>query len=86
MVSSGHYKNENLIKLKELSDKICSSDFSQDDEESDYKEVVGEIVNIIENSNDIIEEQENDDKKLKCYEAMCGELKKILTKIKTNLK
>jgi hypothetical protein len=84
MVSSNHYKNENLIKLKELSDKICETELSSGEDNS-YKEVVDEITKLVENSDDEIQVHKTKDHKLKCYEGMCLELKKILTKIKTTI-
>ena len=83
MVSANYVKNENLIKLKELSDKLCSVDYKENiKEEMCYKEVVGEISDVIEDSEEILFEEQNSDNKLKCYETMCSRLKLIVNKFK----
>lgn len=89
MVSASFHPNENLLKLRELSDKLCAyynddnNDVSTND---DYKEIILEISNLVENSGNTINQEKKKDDKLKCYESMCFELKNILKKIKTNLK
>jgi hypothetical protein len=71
-------KNENLIKLKELSDKICDAQANK----TNYKEAVDEMVDVIEHSEDIIEDEKNADNKIKCYESMFSKLKLILNNFK----
>jgi alpha-N-acetylglucosamine transferase len=79
MVSTTYGKSENLIKLKELSDKLCNVN-SEDDVQ--YKDAVNEIANIVEVSEDVIVDEDNANDKLKCYEIMCSKLKIILNKFK----
>lgn len=79
MVSTTYAKSENLIKLKELSDKLCNVN-SEDDVQ--YKDAVNEIANIVEVSEDVIVDEDNTNDKLKCYEIMCSKLKIILNKFK----
>lgn len=78
MFFEGRVKNENLIKLKELSDKICSVQASK----TNYKGAVDEMVGIIENSEDMIIDEENAGDKIKCYESMFSKLKLILNNFK----
>lgn len=78
MVSANHVKNENLIKLKELSDIICKTETDK----GNYKEAVGEIADVIEHSEDMIEDAQNTDNKIKCYESMFSKLKLILNNFK----
>jgi hypothetical protein len=78
MVSANHVKNENLIKLRELSDKICSVEANT----TDYKEAVCEMADVIEHSEDMIEDANNTDNKIKCYESMFSKLKLILNNFK----
>jgi Mg2+ and Co2+ transporter CorA len=80
MVSTYRDKNENLIKLKELSDKICKVEADTDN----YKDVVEEIADVIENSEDIIVDERDRDNKLKCYESMFSKLKLIINNFKIN--
>jgi hypothetical protein len=78
MFSEGSIKNENLIKLRELSDKICGAQASK----TNYKGAVDEMVDVIEHSEDMIEDEENTDNKIKCYESMFHKLKLILNNFK----
>lgn len=83
MVSTNYVKNENLIKLRELSDKLCSIDYNKvTSEEIKYKDVVGEISEVIEDSEETLFEVKDNDNKLKCYETMCYKLKLIVNKFK----
>ena len=75
--------NENLLKLRELSDKICESELKTPiNDSNEYKEVVHEITDLVQNVGNTIGVEKNKATKLKCYENMCEELKKILHKIK----
>ena len=82
MVSTTYAKSENLIKLKELSDKLCSVDNEETNDNVQYKDAVNEIANIVDYSEDVIFDENNPDNKLKCYEIMCSKLKIILNKFK----
>lgn len=81
MVHQSYTKSENLIKLKELSDKLCESSFQTVESDDNYKKVFGEISNVIENSEDLVDDVTTTDEKIKCYESMCSKLKGIVNKI-----
>jgi hypothetical protein len=72
--------NENLTKLKELSERICSFELNKNDDSC--KIVLGEIIDIIENSQTVLLNENDKESKLLCYESMCFKLKSILKKIK----
>ena len=81
MVHQSYSKSENLIKLKELSDKLCEPSFQTVESDDNYKKVFGEISNVIENSEDLVDDVTTTDEKIKCYESMCSKLKGIVNKI-----
>lgn len=81
-----NYYNDNLLKLKELSDKICQLDYEKNHcDVCDYKNIVIEIVNLIELSKEVISSQPDNERKLECYEEMCCELKEIIKKVGNNI-
>lgn len=69
--------NENILKLRELTKKICSttSDF-------DYKAVVDELKKVISEGKVVIEKSESNETKIGCYESMCVAVMKIINKVK----
>jgi hypothetical protein len=69
--------NENILKLRELTKKICSttSDF-------DYKAVVDELKEVISVGKVDIDKSDCDEAKIGCYESMCMAVMKIINKVK----
>jgi ribosomal protein S20 len=70
--------SENILKLRELTDQICS----REESEEEYKKVVKELKNIVEKGVIEIENSKTPKSKMKCYENMCSTIKTILTSIK----
>lgn len=71
--------NENITKLRELTDKICKGEVSDDNL---FVEIIKEIKAVIdEQEKDLLSMQSNV-KKIKCYENMCSKIKIILEKFK----
>lgn len=74
--------HENLIKLKELSDKICASENNELTTENENKKVIKEIKKTIDTEFEEIKTQKTEVGKLKCYEKMFLHLKIILNNCK----
>ena len=70
--------SENILKLRELTDKICS----REDSEVEYKKVVKQLKNIVDKGVVEIENSQTPKSKMKCYENMCATIKTILNSIK----
>ena len=63
--------NENILKLRELTDKLCTMP----------DETVGtmrEIKSIIKENEEILKVTKSDRKKIKCYEVLFDKIKSIL--------
>jgi len=71
------HPNENIIKLRELSNILCTI---IDDKTSE--KMIYEIKNIVEVENEHVNQLDNKDAKIMCYENMCTKLKIILNKFK----
>jgi len=67
--------NENILKLRELSDKLC--EISTDD----YKIIVKKLKNIVDNGKDEIEKSTSSQSKIKCYESMCATITNLLNNV-----
>ena len=74
--------NENLNKLKELSEKICANELEDKKKESSSSILVEEIKKTIDLDTVIINEQKTNDDKLNCYEKMFQHLKIMLGNFK----
>ena len=70
--------NENILKLRELTDKICKTS----PDENDYKLVVNELKKVIKEGKEEIDKSINDETKVNCYETMCMAVINIINKIK----
>jgi|688.fasta_scaffold988297_2 hypothetical protein len=63
--------NENILKLRELTDKLCTMP----------DETVGtmrEIKSVIKENEEILKVTKSDRKKIKCYEVLFDKIKSIL--------
>ena len=67
--------SENMIKLKELSDKLCKTN------DNDYKIIVKKLKTIVDNGKSEIENAENAQSKIKCYESMCTTVTNLLSTV-----
>lgn len=65
--------NENLLKLRELSDKICGKY-----ETIDYEMVVNELKSLLEVTNQELAKLSTPSQKLKYYNRMCEEFNIII--------
>jgi hypothetical protein len=70
-------KNENLIKLKELTEKI-----SKDLPNTEYKSIIKELKTIINKGEEEIYHISNPTKKLACYEKLCSSMNNFLNNLK----
>lgn len=64
--------SDNIIKLRELTNKICNS------VDVDYFDIVNEIKNIISTSSRTIDFEKNKDKKIRIYELMVERIQSIV--------
>jgi len=69
--------NENILKLRELTDKMCSNSI-----DNEYKKVVQELKKVISEGKDIIDKSSTDENKINCYESMCITVMNIINKVK----
>jgi hypothetical protein len=65
-------ESENMVKLKELTNKISSSTNRK------YSTIVKELKNIVDEGKKEIEKNVNPQSKMKCYETMCSKITSIL--------
>jgi hypothetical protein len=72
-------KSENLIKLKELTDKICSMEDSKC--ECTCKSTVSKIKDILNEEIGNIGRAKTKQEKFSCYERMCQTITNLLNKI-----
>jgi hypothetical protein len=75
------FQNENLVRLKELSDKICLLQDSKC-KKCECKDIVLEIKNIIEIEVNNIAIAKTKNQKFNCYERMCFAITNLIKKIK----
>lgn len=73
--------NDNLKKLKELSDKLCDYDTKDIMEPEDLKNTLLRIKQVVESEEENLKSVDKD-KRLKGYERMCFKLNIILNKLK----
>ncbi len=66
--------NENLLKLRELSDEICAK--------YDYDVIINHLKDVIEKGKENAKTFKTANNKIKCYETMCLEITEILKSIK----
>ena len=69
--------NENILKLRELANKICNSST-----EFNYKSIVDELKHVINEGKADIDKSECDETKINCYESMCVAVMSIINKVK----
>jgi hypothetical protein len=69
--------NENILKLRELTNKICNSK-----SDYDYKSIVDELKQVISEGKVVIEKSECNETKIGCYESMCVAVMNIINKVK----
>ncbi len=74
--------NTNLVKLKELSDKLCLNSFEENNDDDNNKIIASEINKIIDLEASEIGNQKDINKKVKCYEKMFYDLKIMVSQFK----
>ncbi len=74
--------NDNLAKLKELSDKICANEVSAIIKEDDSFVLVEEIKKTIDTEYKVINDEDNKEEKLNCYEKMFQKLQIMINNFK----
>ena len=67
--------NDNLIRLKKLSEKLCEAP------NDEYKNIVKELKKVVDEGHLIIEESVTTKSKIKCYESMCFKITNILSAV-----
>lgn len=66
-------KNENLIRLKELTEKI-----SKQNPNDEYKNILIELKKIMNEGQEKIQELNDSDNKLACYKNICSTINNFL--------
>jgi hypothetical protein len=69
--------SENILQLRELSNKICAN--NQYDEQ--YRAVINEMKKMVEESKHQIDVTTTPREKVKCYEKMCVAITNLLKKL-----
>lgn len=69
--------SENILKLRELTEKLCSLNYDDD------KEKLDKIKSILYENKKQIDLYKTEKNKLKCYENLCSTLINLLTEPKT---
>jgi hypothetical protein len=67
--------NENILKLRELSEKLCQTPSDE------YRNIVKKLKNIVESGKDEIEKTTSSQTKIKCYESMCATITNLLNSV-----
>lgn len=70
--------SENILKLRELNQKLTSESEHPDE----YKKIVDELKKILECGKQEATETTTSTSKIKCYENMCSKITMILNKLK----
>ncbi len=70
--------NDNILKLRELADKLCGDQ----NPKTPHKQVLDEIRFVLESESENLAKERSRDWKLKCYENMSNRIKIILDKLK----
>lgn len=70
-------KNENLLRLKELTETLCATTPSDE-----YSKILTQLKNIVDEGKIKVESYTTTNSKIKCYENMCVTITKILNKVK----
>jgi vacuolar-type H+-ATPase subunit H len=69
--------NENILKLRKLTEKLNSEMF-----DGDYKIIVKKLKKIVDDGRKEINKIDSEETKIKCYEAMCSDITTLLTNTK----
>lgn len=69
--------SENILKLRELTEKMC--DMSH---EKDYEDVIKKVKKTIDEGTEEVNVSPNAQTKVKCYEKMCNTIITLLSTIK----
>jgi len=69
--------NENILKLRELTDKMCQTTKT----DGEYKIVVKKLKKVIDDGKKLLDASKTNISKITCYEAMCIEIMSLLNEI-----
>jgi len=69
--------SENILKLRELTEKI-----SKTDREDEYKILVKKLKQIVDDGKSQIHESTSSQSKINCYEKMCSMITSMLSTVK----
>jgi hypothetical protein len=70
--------SDNILKIRALTEQICK----EENTDLEYKKVVRQLKNIVDEGVKEIEISETPKTKMKCYENMCKTIKTLLNSIK----
>lgn len=70
-------KNDNLLKLRELSEKISSIS----NNEGNYEIVLKKLKSVVDEGKNKITDSKSAQSKIKCYEKMCTTITSILNNV-----
>jgi len=68
--------SENILRLRELTERLTTT------KEDDYKVIVKQLKDIVDEGKSILEESDCTESKIKCYETMCSRITILLTNVK----
>jgi hypothetical protein len=68
--------NENILKLRELSDELCGLS------NSEYKAIVKQLKKMVEDGKSEVDRISTPQSKIYCYETMCSNITKLLNSVK----
>ena len=69
--------SENILKLRELTEKICSVP-----PKGEYETVLSDVKSIVKKGEDEVEKTFSSNQKIKCYEQMFKKINNILKNVK----
>ena len=70
--------SENILKLRELTEKISKTDRKEDE----YKILVKKLKQIVDDGKSQIHESTSSQSKINCYEKMCSMITSMLSTVK----
>lgn len=78
MVTKKQAPNENLLKLRELSEELSNK---KSDDTTDYSVIVKKLKTIVDSGKKEIEGSKTPQSKIKCYESMCTTITTLLNNV-----
>ena len=75
-MSTKTVRNENIVKLRELTEKLTIPSSNED-----YGFIVKKLKDIVDNGKREMEGYSSEQSKIKCYETMCSKITTILKEV-----